>query len=72
MADAPKTGKHVVTNTSDGPRMLNAMPPIVLKAGESTDGSVEMTEAEQDGAEKSGWFKFGAAAAKAAKADDKN
>lgn len=62
----PKLVKHVVTNVSDGPKVLNSIPPGVLKAGDSTDDPVEMTEGEYAAAKATGWFKFGAAAAKAA------
>lgn len=73
MAEAtPKIVKHVVTNVTEGPKVLNALTPGVLLAGDSTDDPVEMTEAEYEAAKKTGWFKFGAAAAKeASKADDK-
>lgn len=68
MADeAPKTVKHVVVNVTNGPKVLNSMPPGVLAAGDSTDEPVEMTEAEYETAKKTGWFEFGAKAAKAAK-----
>jgi hypothetical protein len=60
MADA-KTGKHVVTNVSGGPKVLNAIPSIVLADGEATDGAVEMTEAEYAAAKATDWFKFGPA-----------
>lgn len=66
----PKMVKHVVTNVTDGPKILNAAPPGVLAAGDSTDEPVEMTEGEYEAAKASGWFKFGAAAAKAAAKDD--
>jgi hypothetical protein len=62
--NAPKIVKHVVTNVSAGPKVLNCMPPGVLAAGDSTDDPVEMTEGEYEAAKKTGWFKFGAAAAK--------
>ncbi len=67
----PKTAKHIVTNVSDGPKVLNALPVIVLQPGQSTDGAVEMTEAEHEAAKATEWFKFGAAARAAAKDDDK-
>lgn len=71
MADeAPKTVKHIVVNITDGPKILNAMPPGLLAAGDSTDEPVEMTEAEFESAKATGWFEFGAKAAKAAKAAD--
>ena len=65
-----KIVKHVVTNVTDGPKVLNALTPGVLAAGDSTDDPVEMTEAEYEAAKATGWFKFGAAAAKAAAKDD--
>ncbi|WP_066770086.1 hypothetical protein [Sphingobium sp. CCH11-B1] len=70
MADEPKIVKHVVTNITNGPKVLNAVTPGVLAAGDSTDDPVEMTEAEYNAAKATGWFKFGAAAAKAAAKDD--
>lgn len=71
MADeAPKIVKHVVVNVTDGPKVLNSIPPGVLAAGDSTDEPVEMTEAEFKVAEASGWFEFGAKAAKAAAKDE--
>ncbi len=67
MADEkPKTVKQVVTNVSDGPKIINSIPPVILQAGQSTDGPVELTEAEVAAAKDGEWFKFGAAAAKAA------
>lgn len=57
-----KTVKHVVTNITRGPKVLNCMPPGLLAAGDSTDDPVEMTEAEYAIAKGTGWFKFGAAA----------
>lgn len=72
MADTdskPKNGKHVVTNVSNGPKVLNAIPVITLQAGEATDGAVEMTEGEYAVAKGTEWFKFGAAAAKEAAKD---
>lgn len=65
----PKIVKHVVTNVTNGPKVLNAVTPGVLAAGDSTDDPVEMTEAEYEAAKATGWFKFGAAAAKAAAKD---
>lgn len=62
----PKIVKHVVTNSSDGPKIVNALTPVILQPGESTDGAVEMTEAEYAVAKDGGYFAFGAAAAKAA------
>lgn len=71
MADeAPKIVKHVVVNVTNGPKVLNSIPPGVLAAGDSTDEPVEMTEAEFKVAEASGWFEFGAKAAKAVAKDD--
>jgi len=65
-----KIVKHVVTNVTDGPKVLNCIPPGILVAGDSTDEPVSMTEAEYEGAKATGWFKFGASAAKAAAKDD--
>lgn len=65
----PKIVKHIVTNVSDGPKVLNALTPGVLQPGDSTDEAVEMTEGEFKAAEKTGWFKFGSTAAKAGAKD---
>lgn len=65
-----KTSKHIVTNITSGPKVLNSIPPGLLAAGDSTDDPVEMTDAEYESAKATGWFKFGAAAAKAAAKDD--
>lgn len=62
----PKNIKVIVTNISGGPKVLNSIPPGLLAAGDSTDDPVEMTEAEVESAKATGWFKFGAAAAKQA------
>lgn len=67
--DKPKTVKHVVTNVTDGPKVLNALPIVTLQPGQSTDGAVEMTEAEYAVAKGYDWFKFGAAAARTADKD---
>ena len=48
MADT-KTTKHVVTNITGGPKVLNCMPPGILLAGDSTDDPVEMTEGLEAG-----------------------
>lgn len=50
---------HVVTNTTDGPKVLNSSPPQILQPGQSTDGPVELSEGEIAIAEGHGWFKFG-------------
>lgn len=65
-----KIVKHVVTNITNGPKVLNSITPGVLVAGDSTDEPVEMTEGEYESAKKTGWFKFGTAAARAAAKDD--
>ena len=65
-----KIVKHIVTNVTDGPKVLNALTPGVLAPGDSTEDPVDMTEAEYEAAKATGWFKFGAAAAKAASKED--
>lgn len=70
MADETlKTVSHVVTNITDGPKILNALPPGLLAAGDSTDDPVTLTEAEYEQAKATGWFEFGKKSA--AKAADK-
>ncbi|WP_375187746.1 hypothetical protein [Sphingobium yanoikuyae] len=65
MADQ-KIVKHVVTNVTNGPKVLNAIPPGILTAGDSTDDPVQMTEAEYEAAKATGWFEFGKATVKPA------
>lgn len=62
-----KVVKHVVTNITRGPKVLNCIPPGVLAAGDSTDDPVALTEAEFEAAKGTGWFKFGAAKVEPAK-----
>lgn len=62
MAEVKKV-KHVVTNVTNGPKVLNSLPIVTLQPGQSTEGAVELTEAEFDSAKGTEWFKFGAAAA---------
>lgn len=57
--------KHIVTNVTNGPKVLNCTPPGLLAAGDSTDDPVEISDAEYVIAKETGWFKF--AAPKAAK-----
>lgn len=59
MADT-KTVKHVVTNVSGGPKVVNSVPGVLLQDGETTPEPVEMTEAEYAVAKKTEWFRFGA------------
>lgn len=51
--------KHTVTNETEGPKVLNSVPIILLGAGESTAEPVEMTDDELKVAKATGWFKFG-------------
>lgn len=44
-------------NTSDGPHMLNAIPPVRVDAGQSVQ-DVEMAEGEYEAAKHFGVFKF--------------
>lgn len=67
-----KIVKHVVTNSTDGPKVLNSRPAMILAAGAATDGAVELTEGEYEAAKATDWFKFGSAAAKAAEKSDKD
>lgn len=64
MADI-KFVKATVTNTSGGPKVLNAKDIRVLQAGETAE-DVEISEAELEAAKGTEWFGFGKAAAKAA------
>ena len=50
----------VVRNVTNGPKVLNSIPPGLLAAGDSTDEPVKLTEAEYEIAKGTGWFKFGA------------
>lgn len=54
-----------VTNTQEGPRGLNTKAgPVLVEPGQTVD--VEMEAAEVAVSKETGWFEFGAAAAKAA------
>jgi len=57
--DTPKMTKATVTNVAEGPRVLNAVPIVTLQPGQSTDGDVDISQAELDVAKKTGWFEFG-------------
>lgn len=46
--------KHTIKNMTDGPKVLNAVPVIVLQAGETAE--VEIVDAEFDAAILSEWF----------------
>lgn len=48
----------IVRNITNGPKVLNSMPPGVLAGGDSTDEPVKMTEAEAASARKTGWFEI--------------
>lgn len=50
--------KHTVTNTAGGPRVLNSAPPVLLQAGQSTDGPVEISDAEFESMSGTGYFSF--------------
>ncbi|KQM37947.1 hypothetical protein [Sphingomonas sp. Leaf10] len=45
------------TNTSDGPHMLNAIPPVRVEAGQSVQ-DVDITKAEYESAKHFGVFRF--------------
>ena len=67
MADELK--RLVARNVSDGPKILNATPPVVLQAGEATDRAILISDAELENAKLYEWFEFEVkAAAKAEKA----
>lgn len=51
--------KHSVTNTSDGPRVLNSNPPMVLQPRASTDEPVEISDEELVFVKASGHFDIG-------------
>ena len=59
--------KVTVTNLTDGPKVLNSTPVMVLQSGETAEG-VEISDAESESAQLSEWFKFDKPG-KAAKAD---
>lgn len=48
--------KVALINVSGGPKVLNALPVIVLQAGQGTDGEVEISDAELAAVEATGWF----------------
>lgn len=60
MADeAPKIVKATATNVSDGPKVFNSAPSVVLQPGQSTEGEVDISEAELKSMKGTGFFKFG-------------
>lgn len=59
MADVKMIKVHAA-NQTNGPKVLNASPIVTLQAGQSTDGEIEISEAELAAAKKTDWFKFGA------------
>lgn len=63
--DAPKMVKATATNVSDGPKVFNSAPSVVLQPGQSTDGEVSISEAELKSMKGLGYFEFGAAKAAA-------
>lgn len=65
--DTPKTSTVSITNTSGGPKVVNAQPIVTLQDGESAD--VEITDAELAVAKSTGWFEMSKAGS--AKAQDK-
>jgi hypothetical protein len=50
--------KVVARNVTLGPKVLNASPAIVLQAGESTEASVLISDAELEMAKLSEWFEI--------------
>ena len=59
-----------ITNTQKGARGVNTKDgPVLIEPGETAD--VELSEAEAKIAKATGWFEFGAAAAKAAEEEKK-
>lgn len=61
---------HKITNTDDGPRGFWHQDAVVMvEAGDTVDVS-DMTDDEVKAAKATGYFKFGAAAAKAAAKDE--
>lgn len=61
--------KVTVTNTSDGPKIFNSSPAIILQGGEATDGEVEISAAELESMTGLGHFEI--KQSKAAKGSDK-
>ena len=51
--------KVTATNVSDGPRVFNSTPAVILPEGASTDGAVEISEAELGSMKASGYFEIG-------------
>lgn len=46
----------IIKNVSDGPKIVNALLPFILKAGESTGEPVEISEAELAVIAEGDWF----------------
>ncbi|PTQ13735.1 hypothetical protein CLG96_00170 [Sphingomonas oleivorans] len=53
--------KVAAKNVSEGPRIFNAAPHIILQPGQSTAGAVDISEAELASMTATGWFEIGAA-----------
>ena len=59
-----------ITNTQQGARGVNTKEgPVLIEPGHTVD--LDLSEAEAKIAKGTGWFEFGAAAAKAAEEDKK-
>lgn len=52
------TQKVTVTNSTKGPRVFNAAPPILLAPGQSSDGEVSVTAAELESMRATGYFEI--------------
>ncbi|BEV00081.1 hypothetical protein [Novosphingobium olei] len=48
--------KHIISNVSDGPKVVNAIPPFVLQAAEATPEPVEIDDAEIAVIKARDWF----------------
>lgn len=64
-----KFTKHTITNVSGGPKVINSPQGHILQAGQVAE-DVELNEAELASAKATGYFEFGAAAAKRAAKDE--
>jgi hypothetical protein len=49
---------HIIKNVTDGPKVLNSRPVMLLSAGADTIEAVEISEDELDQALLSGWFEI--------------
>jgi hypothetical protein len=51
--------KVIATNATEGPKVFNSTPAVILQGGAATEGEVDITAAELASMKASGHFTFG-------------